>query len=139
MAYSIKEVSEMLGIPASTIRYYDKEGLLPFVERGESGYRLFSDENVRTLRFIECLKTTGMAIKDIQTFFEWVVEGESTMQKRYDLFLKQRGIVEEQIKQLQKTLEVIDYKCAMYEHAIKIGAPDIYWDAPELPNPLDSN
>lgn len=138
MAYSIKEVSEMLGIPASTIRYYDKEGLLPFVERGESGYRLFSDENVRTLRFIECLKTTGMAIKDIQTFFEWVVEGESTMQKRYDLFLKQRGIVEEQIKQLQKTLEVIDYKCAMYEHAIKIGAPDIYWDAPELPNPLDS-
>jgi hypothetical protein len=54
------------------------------------------------------------------------------------LFLKQRGIVEEQIRQLQKTLEVIDYKCAMYEHAIKIGAPDIYWDAPELPNPLDS-
>lgn len=139
MTYSIKEVSEMLGIPASTIRYYDKEGLLPFVERGESGYRLFSDENVRTLRFIECLKTTGMAIKDIQTFFEWVVEGESTMQKRYDLFLKQRGIVEEQIKQLQKTLEVIDYKCAMYEHAIKIGAPDIHWDAPDLPNPLDSD
>ena len=108
----------MLGIPASTIRYYDKEGLLPFVERGESGYRVFSDENIRTLRFIECLKTTGMAIKDIQTFFEWVREGESTMQKRYDMFLKQRGIVEEQIKQLQKTLEVIDYKCAMYEHAI---------------------
>ena len=139
MTYSIKEVSEMLGIPASTIRYYDKEGLLPFVERGESGYRFFSDENIRTLRFIECLKTTGMAIKDIQTFFEWVVEGESTMQKRYDLFLKQRGIVEEQIKQLQKTLEVIDYKCAMYEHAIKIGAPDIHWDAPDLPNPLDSD
>ncbi|MBQ1985576.1 MAG: MerR family transcriptional regulator [Clostridia bacterium] len=139
MTYSIKEVSEMLGIPASTIRYYDKEGLLPFVERGESGYRVFSDENIRTLRFIECLKTTGMAIKDIQTFFEWVREGESTMQKRYDMFLKQRGIVEEQIKQLQKTLEVIDYKCAMYEHAIKIGAPDINADAPEIPNPLDSN
>ena len=138
MAYSIKEVSEMLGIPASTIRYYDKEGLLPFVERGESGYRLFSDENIRTLRFIECLKTTGMSIKDIQTFFEWVAEGESTMQKRYDMFLKQRSVVEAQIKQLQKTLEVIDYKCAIYEHAIKIGAPDTHCNPPELINPLDS-
>ena len=139
MTYTIGEMAKLLDVAPSTLRYYDKEGLLPFVERGESGYRVFSDENIRTLCFIECLKTTGMAIKDIQTFFEWVREVESTMQKRYDMFLKQRGIVEEQSKQLQKTLEVIDYKCAMYEHAIKIGAPDINADAPEIPNPLDSN
>ena len=136
MTYSIKEVSEMLGIPASTIRYYDKEGLLPFVERGESGYRVFSDENIRTLRFIECLKTTGMAIKDIQTFFEWVVEGESTMQKRYDLFLKQRGIVEEQIRQLQKTLDVIVYKCELYERAIANGSSELHQYETDRQNPL---
>ena len=68
MSYTIREVSEMMGIPASTLRYYDKKGLLPFVKRGESGYRIFSKENIRTLRLIECLKSTGMTLEQIHTF-----------------------------------------------------------------------
>ena len=67
MPYTIKEVSALTGIPATTLRYYDKEGLLPFIERRESGYLLFSDGDIMMLRVIECLKSTGMSIKDILT------------------------------------------------------------------------
>ena len=136
MTYTIKEVSEMLGIPASTLRYYDRKGFLPFVERDKSGYRTFSTENIRTLRLIECLKNTGMTLEDIRTFFEWVMQGESTMQKRYEMFLNQRRIVEKQIEALQKTLEVIDYKCELYDIAIKNGTADLYEYAPEGKDPL---
>lgn len=138
MSYTMKEASDLLGIPASTIRYYDKEGLLPFMERKESGYRVFSQKDIQTLRLVECLKNTGMTIKDIRTFFEWVMQGESTMQQRYEMFLKQRHIVKEQIKQLEKTLEIIDYKCELYENAIRAGTADLYEKAPEKKNPLDT-
>ena len=138
MLYTIKEVSEMMRIPTSTIRYYDRKGLLPCVERGTSGYRAFSEENIRALRLIVCLKTTGMTLDDIHTFFEWVSQGESTMQKRYEMFLKQRRVVEDQIKELNKTLEIIDFKCPLYENAIRMGTSDLYEYAPDRKNPLDS-
>lgn len=128
----------MLGIPTSTLRYYEKEGLLPFVERDDSGYRIFSKENLRTLRLIECLKSTGMSLKDIHTFFEWVSQGESTMQQRYEMFLAQRLAVEKQIEHLQQSLEIIDYKCELYKIAIKTGTSDLYQNAPDRKDPLDT-
>lgn len=128
----------MLNIPTSTLRYYDKRGLLPFLERGASGYRVFSEENIRTLRLIECLKNTGMSLDDIHTFFEWVSLGDATMQQRYEMFLKQRRVVEDQIKELNKTLEIIDFKCSLYENAIKMGTSNLYEYAPDRQNPLDS-
>ena len=136
MAYTIKEVSEMLDIPASTLRYYEKEGLLNGVERMDTGYRLFSDENIKTLRFIECLKSAGMAIKDIRTFFEWVQQGDASLQQRYDMFLERRRVVEEQIAALQKTLEVVDYKCWYYEKAVKAGTLKVHDNLHEREDPL---
>ena len=136
MAYTIKEVSEMLNIPASTIRYYDKEGLLPSIERRDSGYRLFSEENLRALRLIECLKSTGMPIKDIRTFFEWVQQGDDSLQQRYEMFLERRRAVEEQMAQLRKTLEIIDYKCWYYETAVNAGTTDVHQCIPKRKNPL---
>jgi DNA-binding transcriptional MerR regulator len=138
MSYTIKEVSEMLEIPTSTLRYYDRKGLLPFVERGASGYRTFSEANIRALRLIECLKRTGMRLDDIRTFFDWVYQGESTMQQRYEMFLNVRRVVENQIVELNKTLEIIDFKCSLYENAIKMGISDLYEYAPDRKNPLDS-
>lgn len=137
MSYTIKEVSAMLNIPTSTLRYYDKRGLLPFLERGDSGYRVFSEADIRTLRLIECLKNTGMSLDDIHTFFEWVSLGDATMQQRYDMFLKQRRVVENQIEELHKTLEIIDFKCSLYENAIKMGTSNLYEYAPDRKNPLD--
>ena len=139
MTYTIKEVSELLHIPASTIRYYDKEGLLPEIERKESGYRLFTEENLRALRLIECLKSTGMPIKDIRTFFEWVKQGDSSLMQRYEMFLERRRAVEEQMGALKKTLEVIDYKCWYYETAVAAGTMDVDRGPNPRQNPLETD
>lgn len=112
--YSIKEVSDLLGLPASTIRYYDKQGLLPFVERSNSGYRRFSENDIALLKLIECLKKTNMPIKDIRQFTAWLQQGDASIEQRQQMFLERRRAVEEQIEQLQETLKVIDDKCWYY-------------------------
>lgn len=126
MNYSIKETSQLMNLPATTLRYYDKEGLLPFIERKESGYRVFSEEDISMLRIIECLKKTGMSIKDIKQFSTWVLQGDQSLQKRYDLFLARRQIVEKQLAELQETLKLIDYKCWYYETALAAGTEKIH-------------
>ena len=118
--YTIGQISEMFGIPVSTLRYYDKEGLFPKMER-QSGIRRFSEIEVETLRIIECLKASGLGIKDIKQFMEWTTEGSATYVKRRQLFEKRKAAVEEEIRQLQKTLDMLKYKCWYYETAIRDG------------------
>lgn len=121
LEYTIKEAAKILNLPATTLRYYDKEGLLPFVKRRESGYRIFSEEDIAMLRIIECLKKTGMPIKEIKQFTDWAQLGDATLQERYHMFLERRRIAEEQMAELQKTLDLINYKCRYYEKAIAAG------------------
>lgn len=124
--YTIKEVAEKLNLPASTIRYYDKQGLLPFVRRSEAGYRLFSEEDLGLLNMIECLKKTGMPIKEIKQFCHWVQQGDTSLRQRFDMFLERRKAVREQMAQLEKTMEVIEYKCWYYETALAAGTEAIH-------------
>jgi DNA-binding transcriptional MerR regulator len=126
MCYSIGEISEKLNLPKSTIRYYDKEGLLPFVERKESGIRVFAESDVSMLQVIECLKSTGLSIKDIKKFSEWCLKGDQTLQERYELFLESRKKVKEQMEELEKTLELIEHKCWYYETALEAGTESIH-------------
>ena len=121
MTYSIGEVSEMLNISISTLRYYDKEGLLPLVNRTSGNIRVFDEADIECLKMIECLKTTGMQLKDIKTFFEWCEEGDSTIDKRYNLFMEQKQKTEQQIALLQKALDRIIYKCEYYRIAKEKG------------------
>ena len=82
MTYSIGEVAEKMHLTPYTLRYYDKEGLMPFVERTAGGTRVFSDSDLETLRVIECLKATGMPIRDIKTFIDWCADGDASLEKR---------------------------------------------------------
>ena len=91
--YSIGQVAEMFGLPISTLRYYDKQGLFPNMER-VSGIRKFGDTEIEALRVIECLKKAGMEIKDIRQFMIWCGEGASTYQQRLELFQRRRAEVE---------------------------------------------
>jgi len=126
MDYSIGDVSKMTNLPISTIRYYDKEGLLPFLKRKKSGRRIFTQADIQMLQIIECFKSTGMPIKDIRQFVELVKEGDASLQKRYDLFLKRRKAAQQQMEELQKQLKIIDYKCWYYETAIEAGTEDVH-------------
>lgn len=129
--YSMKEVSEKLNLPASTIRYYDKQGMLPNMQRTESGYRSFSEKDIGMLNMIECLKRTNMPIRDIQQFIAWVQQGDATLQQRYDMFVERRESVQEQIAQLQKALEFIEYKCWYYSTALEAGTEAIHFPKAE--------
>lgn len=128
--YSIGQISEMLGISISTLRYYDKQGLLPLVERTNGNIRVFSELDVNLLNMIDCLKNTGLQLKDIKTYFEWCYEGDSTIDKRYDMILDRKAETERQIAILQKSLSLINYKCEYYRKAKEAGTTNL----PELNN-----
>ena len=121
--YSIGQVSEKFNLPVSTLRYYDKEGLLPNIERS-SGIRKFSDRDLETLNVIECLKKSGLEIKDIRQFIQWCAEGNGTYSKRLELFIKQKENVEKEMKRLEKTRAMLQFKCWYYEQAIRDGDED---------------
>lgn len=122
MLYTIGEMAKRLGVPSSTLRYYDKEGLLPFVERSEGGTRMFKDSDFEWLSIIECLKKAGMSIKEIRQFIAWCIEGDATIDQRLELIKQQQVIVNEQMRQLQDTLDMLDYKRWYYETAQKAGS-----------------
>ena len=86
--YTIGQVSQMCGIPVSTLRYYDKEGLFPHMER-VSGIRRFSDRELETLRIIDCLKKSGLEIREIRKFMQWCAEAVRPIRKGEN-FLKIR-------------------------------------------------
>ncbi len=127
MSYTIKQAAELTNLTPVTLRYYDKQGLLPYMERRESGYRMFSDGDIAMLRVIECLKKTGMSIKDIRQFSEWVLMGDDSLQERYEMFLERKKAVEAQMADLQKTLDFINHKCWYYETAIEAGTEKIHF------------
>ena len=121
MSYTIQQVPNMTGIPATTLRYYDKEGLLPFLERRSSGYREFSDIDLASLQIVQCLKATGMAVAEMKQFSDWVRGGDATLKERLDMFLRRKEAVERQIEELQRSLAVINYKCDYYSRAVEAG------------------
>ena len=131
--YTIGQISEMFNIPVSTLRYYDKEGLFPDLER-QSGIRKFSEREVEALRVIECLKASGLEIRDIKRFMEWTKEGSASYDRRKKLFEARKEAVEEEINQLQKTLDMLKFKCWYYETAIADGNEDRIHEM--LPNNL---
>lgn len=133
--YSVGEMARRMGIPTSTLRYYDKEGLLPFVERTPGGIRVFGERDYEYLQLIECLKKTGMPLKEIREFVRMTVEGDGTIEARLDLFRRRREAVERQIEELQNTLKIIDYKCWYYERAWSEGTTDALEQMPmdEIP------
>lgn len=124
--YSISEAAKELNLSVYALRYYDKEGLLPFIERTESGTRLFKESDIAALKIIECLKTTGMPIKEIKHFIDWCSDGDSTLQNRFDMFMERKAIVNAQMEELKKTMEVIEHKCLYYQTALDAGTEDVH-------------
>ncbi|RKI70531.1 MerR family transcriptional regulator [bacterium 1xD42-67] len=121
MFYTIGEMAQKLDVAPSTLRYYDKEGLLPFVERSSGGIRMFKDEDMEWLRLLGCLKKAGMPLREIKAFMDWSRQGDATIDRRLDLIEKQRQSVLEQQKQLEDTLLMLDYKRWYYQTAQEAG------------------
>ena len=121
--YTIGQVAGMTGLSVSTLRYYDKEGLLPHLTRS-SGIRQFSDRDIETLRMVECLKKTGMEIRDIKQFTLWCTQGSATYPQRHALLLEQKERLEGEISRMEKALAMLRFKCWYYEKAQQDGNED---------------
>ena len=125
-AYTIGEMAQRVGVAPSTLRYYDKEGLLPFVHRSHGNIRLFRESDISWLSVIECLKQTGMPIREIKKFVDWCMQGDATIPERLALIRQQRESVLKQMEQLQKTLDTLDFKLWYYETANAAGTCAIH-------------
>lgn len=122
MLYTIGEMAKALGINTSALRYYDKEGLLPFVERSRSGIRMFTDKDYAMLKLINCLKRSGLSIKEIKSYIKMPQEGDTSLKERQKIFESRRSAVKKEIEELNETLEILNYKCWYYETALKKGS-----------------
>lgn len=131
MNYSIGEVANITGITISTLRYYDREGMFPNIERSSGGIRMFSDSEIEVIKIIECLKVSGMPIKDIKQFLDWCQEGDVSLQKRRDMFDERLVIVTKQMEELQKTMDIIKYKCWYYNTALAAGSEEAIKNIPK--------
>ena len=137
MTYTIGEMARLLNIAPSALRYYDKEGLLPFVKRSSGGIRIFDQQDYEWLQIIECLKKTGMQLKDIRRFIQLAMQGDETIEARLDLIIKQREVVKKQMEDLQETLDTLNFKCWYYETAKEAGSTETPQNMPleEIPEP----
>ena len=122
MFYTISQLAEKLSVSAHTLRFYEKEGLLPSIQRDQSGNRLFSQADAEWLELLRCLKNTGMPLKEIKQFVEWLEQGDRSIKQRLALFQAQVEKVEQQIAELQRHLEILKYKRQFYQCAKELGS-----------------
>lgn len=124
MNYSIGEAAKLIGVAPSAIRFYEKEGLLPFARRSDGGRRVFTETDLEWLKIIECLKTTNMPLKDMKLYIQLAAQGDGTIDERLELFEARRRAVEDMIAGLNATLRTIDYKIWYYRTAKERGSTE---------------
>ena len=122
MGYTIKQVSEMTGLSVPTLRFYDKEGLLPELQRKESGYRIFSEEDLYSIELIECFKQSGMQIREIRHFMALVKQGDASLEERLAICQRHVKRLEEKMEDLRRALDHSLQTLEFYEIAAETGS-----------------
>ncbi len=125
--YTIGEVSKQMGLSVEAIRYYDREGLLPFVKRDAGGRRQFTEDNIQLMAMIMDLKRAGVPIKDIAYFVSWRLDGDDSLGERYDFLNEQEDVLVDQIKSLQRSLAYLRFKKWYYKTAKAAGTEKIHF------------
>jgi DNA-binding transcriptional MerR regulator len=115
MGYTIKQVAEKIDLTPYTLRYYEKEGLLPFVGRNEQGNRVFEDRDIEWILLICCLRDTGMSVAEIRRYVDLCMAGRETIEVRKKIILEHKESVEKKIEQMQEYLAKINDKLKCYD------------------------
>ncbi|WP_022868672.1 MerR family transcriptional regulator [Schaalia vaccimaxillae] len=136
--YTIGDAAVELGMPASTIRFYEKNGLIPNQKRSNDGRRLFNEDDLEWMRFVERLKVSGMPIKEIRKYIKLYIEGDSTIEERRRIVYKRHAAIDAQLKDLKLARDFIEYKCWFYDVAAESGTCDTPRNMPleELPDSI---
>jgi len=115
---TISEVSEKFGIPQDTLRYYERIGLIPRVNRNESGVRDYTEDDCNWVEFIKCMRGAGLSIRVLKKYVSLFQQGDSTIEARKGILMEQRRCLAERINEMRKTLDRLDYKIEMYENVL---------------------
>lgn len=118
MSYSIKEVSKKYNLSTYTLRYYEREGLLPTVQRNENNKRFYTDIDLGWIEMICCMRATGMSISYIKNYIDLCVKGNDTLSERRKIMLGQREIIKEHLKKYTDLLELVDMKLDYYDKKV---------------------
>lgn len=131
----IAEVGERYGISVDTLRYYERIGLIPPVHRNEGGIRDYNDLDLRRVEFIKCMRSAGLSIEVLIEYVDLVQQGDDTIETRKGILKEQRELLLARMKELQKTLDVLDHKIDVYENAVlkkEKGIVQIEEQSPEM-------
>jgi DNA-binding transcriptional MerR regulator len=123
--YTIGDAAAELGMPASTIRFYEKNGLIPNQQRSSDGRRLFDEDDLEWMRFVERLKVSGMPIKEIREYIRLYIEGDSTIEERRRIVYERRAAIDAQLEELKLARDFIEYKCWFYDVAAEASTCDV--------------
>ena len=126
-SFLIGDISKMYGISQDTLRYYDKAGLLPFVKKNQEGRRVFTEDDLGYIEVIDCLKRSGIPVKEIAKFMDWCVEGDKTLPQRYAFMVEQEAVLEKKIHELQAQLDFLRWKKWYYQIANEAGTEKIFF------------
>lgn len=129
MEYTIGQVAQKLGITVDTLRYYDRQGLLPFVKRDVAGRRRFTDNDLHLMRTIICLKNAGVSVKDIGIFIKLRMDGDATLGQRSEILKHHKKHLVDEINILNETLSYLKFKEWYYDTAQKAGTEAIHLKA----------
>ncbi|HFI0791313.1 TPA: stress response transcriptional regulator NmlR [Streptococcus suis] len=116
---NIKEVSDVTGLSADTIRYYERIGLVPKIARKSSGVRDFSENDVAILEFIRCFKSAGMSIERLIEYMGLVQAGDNTVEARINLLKEEQEELRSRLVEIQKAIDRLDYKIENYQTILK--------------------
>lgn len=111
----IDEVSKKFGISKDTLRYYEKIDLIKDVPKNKSGQREYTEEILNHINFIMCMRRAGLTLNQIKEYMELFDMGDETLDARYQILSKQSEYVKLQMKEMQETLEYLDYKMSLYK------------------------
>jgi DNA-binding transcriptional MerR regulator len=114
----IAEVSERYSISSDTLRYYERIGLIPPVNRNGSGIRDYNETDVKRVEFIKCMRSAGLPIETLIVYVRFVQQGDSTIEARKNILTEQRDLLMTRMKEMQKTLDLLNYKINVYEHSV---------------------
>lgn len=114
----IADVSEKYGISSDTLRYYERVGLIPPVNRNESGIRDYRELDLRRVEFIKCMRSAGLPVEVLIDYVALVQQGDETMEARKEILIEQRDLLVARMKEMQKTLDLLNYKIEVYENAV---------------------
>ncbi len=123
--YTVHEIAELTGLTAHTVRYYDDQNLIPGVDRGANGKRLFSENQIEWVQLVRCLRSTGMSIADIRHYIELCGEGDGTAYERYQIILAQKEKALAEMQEMQHRLEILSRKEQIYLDLLERNAPDL--------------